>query len=415
MKPNRSLLIITEDSLDSYSPAGERVRHIALASKSLFERVLILTLQGTRKPKKTSISNILNVSLYALNFRRSMPFPISSFFDPVKFLMILFFGFIFSRRLKFSHVVVSMPPLETGLSAWLLARLFQAILVVDLRDDWESAVGSHLARYIPAKLVKLLSKLSDRVYSSSASVFAVTQTIADTVKKRGIKAQMLLVPNGADTSLFTQRNEEARRKIRMKHSLPVDKLVFVYCGSGINPYYRLDLLLASARSLQEDVKDRIFLVFYLYNGSGRLNKMQNSLGIMKSQVEIRDPLPRRRLAEVLGACDVGLVPFDNRAYLLCARSTKLYEYLSTGLYVIASGPRTAELDSFFSENSYLGMFTQSSVEDYVQAFRQVVQNTGGLINERLRAMRYSFIRENYDRQNVMKKAMKTLFSDAPTD
>lgn len=415
MKPNRSLLIITEDSPDSYSPAGERVRHIALASKSLFERVLILTLQGTRKPKKTSISNISNVSLCALNFRRAVPFPISNFFDPVKFLMILFFGFVFSRRLKLSHVVVSMPPLETGLSAWLLARLFRATLIVDLRDDWESAVGSQLTRYIPAKLVELLSKLSNRVYSFSASVFAVTQTIADIVKKRGIKVQTLLVPNGADTSLFTPRNEEARRKIRMKHSLPVDKIVFVYCGSGINPYYRLDLLLASARSLPEEVKDRIFLVFYLYNGSGHLKKMQNLLGIVKSQVEIRDPLPRRRLAEVLGACDVGLVPFDSRAYLLCARSTKLYEYLSTGLYVIASGPRAAELDSFFSENSYLGMFTQPSVEGYVHAFRQVAQNIGCMVNERLRATRYSFIRENYDRQNIMKKAMKTLFSDATRD
>lgn len=415
MKPNRSLLIITEDSPDSYSPAGERVRHIALASKSMFKRVLILTLHGTRKPKKTGLGNISNVSLYALNFKRAMPFPISNFFDPVKFLMVLCFGFIFSRRLKLSHIVVSMPPLETGLSAWLLARQFQARFVVDLRDDWESAVGAQLTRYIPARLVKLLSKLSDRVYSSSACVFAVTQTIADTVKKRGIKTQTLLVPNGADTSLFTPRNKEARRRIRMKHCLPVDKLVFVYCGSGINPYYRLDLLLASARSLPEGIKDRIFLVFYVYNGSGHLRKMQNLLGILKNQVEIRDPLPRRRLAEVLSVCDVGLVPFDSRAYLLCARSTKLYEYLSTGLYVIASGPRAAELDSFFSENSYLGMFTQPSVEGYVQAFRQFVQNTCGLFNERFRAMRHSFIRKNYDRQTVMKKAMKTLFSDTSTN
>ncbi len=409
MRPKSSLLIMTEDSPESYSPAGERVRHMALASRPLFENVLVLTLHGVRKPTKPKKGS--NLLLYTVNFTRAAPFPISSFFDPVKFVMLLVHGLAQARHYKPSLIVVSMPPLEAGMSGWFLAKLLRVKLIVDLRDDWESAIRSKLTRYIPFQLIKILSRFAREIYSFSVNISVVTQSIADAVHKRGIATPTILVPNGADTAIFLPKLRENRIKTRQKYALPPDKILMICSGSGINPYYRLDLLLLSMRSLPSEMTKKLLLVFYLYNGIERLRDVKARLRISDELVEIRGPLPRRNLAEILASCDVGLVPFDDNPYLLCARSTKLYEYLSTGLYVISSGPKGGELDAFFSPNPQLGYFTQPAVEDFVDAFLQVVENAENLFGSKYRNLRHSFIRENYDRQKIMTKSMETAYTD----
>lgn len=381
---------------------------MASAGRHTFEKTVVLSLGG-KDEERRKLDSDSTVSLYSINFVRAAPFPISGFFDPVKFLMLLAHGLKLSRRFRPSHIIVSMPPLEAGASAWLLAKLLQAKLVVDLRDDWESAVRSQLRRYFPSLLIKLLSRSAGEIYSFSKGIFVVSQPISDAVRSRGIKTSTALVPNGADTAIFVPERKETLMKTRLKYALPTDKFVAVYSGSGINPYYRLDLIMLSVKSLPQDLRKKFFFVFYVYNGLEGLREIKSRLRLPDDLLEVRGPLPRRSLAEVIGACDIGLVPFDEGDYLLCARSTKLYEYLSAGLYVVSSGPNKGELDLFFSPNPNLGLFTKPSVEGFAQAFRQVAENAETLFAYGLRAFRHSFIRENYDRQNIMKKAMTTLF------
>lgn len=408
MKQNRtSFLIITGDSPESFSPAGERLRYLALASGSKVSKVVVLALQKTKR--KQQKRNESEVSLYTINFSRAVPFPFSVLFDPVKVMILLVHSLILYNRIKPSHVLASMPPLETGLSALILAKLKHIKLVIDLRDDWESAASAQLKCYFPKAFVTILSIIAKKIYSYACAILTVTETIANSVQNRGIDTNVLLVPNGADTNVFVPLGQRVRKKIRQEYELPLDKIVVVYCGSGLSPYYRLDLIVSSIRSLSKEVAKNMFFVLYVYNGVDRLNKLQHKLGITDSQLAIRDPLPRSQLAKVLAACEVGVVPFDAKPYLLCARSTKLYEYLSTGLYVICSGPEGGELDALLSSRAELGMFVLPSVENFVKAFNSVSQSDGKLLNEGVKHLRYSFIRKYYDRNTIMNNAMNILF------
>ena len=407
----RSLLVITEDSPKSYMPSGERVRHMALASSFFFQRVIVLSLRGVRKQgwqRQSEHDRNSKVLLYAVNFVRAMLYPLSALFDPVKFLVLLVHGFALSRHYKPLFVVASMPPLETGLSAWLLTKLKTAKLIIDLRDDWESARRAQIGRYFPTGTFGALSIVAKKIYSDALIVLAATSTIAQTIGRRGVATQTLLVPNGADTSIFVPQNESVRKEIRTKYDLPLDKLIIVYCGSGTISYYRLDIVLSCIKFLPQEVKDKIYVVFYVYSGSNQLKRMLSKLGIADKIVDIRDPLPRRSLAQVLAACDVGVVPFDSDAYLLCARSTKLYEYLSSGLYVISSGPKGGELDVFFSANRVLGLFVQLSANDFARSFSHILETAGDLFSDDLRKLRHSFIKKDYDRKSIMKTTMKAL-------
>lgn len=406
-----TLLIITEDSPKSYMPSGERVLHMALASSFFFESVIVLSLRSERKrswQRQRKYDRNSKVLLYAVNFLRAMLYPLSALFDPVKFLVLFAHGFALSKRYKPLFIVASMPPLEIGLSAWLLTKRETPKLIIDLRDDWESARRVQLQRYFPEVTFRALSIVAEKIYSSALVVFAATSTIAHTVRRRGAATQTLPVPNGADTSIFSPQNEGVRKEIRTKYNLPLDKVIIVYCGSGTISYYRLDIILSCVKSLPQEIRNKIHVVFYVYSGSNQLKQMLSKLGIADKNVDIRDPLPRRSLAEVLAACDVGLVPFDSDAYLLCARSTKLYEYLSSGLYVISSGPKGGELDMFFSANPALGLFIQPSVSDFTRSLSHILENTEDMFSDDLRKLRHSFIKRNYDRKSIMETTMKAL-------
>jgi glycosyltransferase involved in cell wall biosynthesis len=405
------LLIISEDSPDSYSPAGERIHHLALAGQKKFSTVTVLTLRQSKTAQNTQKrQSKSSAMLYSVNFTRALPFPLVSFFDPVKMHMLLIHGLLLSHKTKPTYIIASMPPLETGTAAWFIAKTRKAQLIIDIRDDWESAVGTQLKRYFPKQLIRFLSATAQKIYTSAQAVFAVTEIISDTLRKKGVTTHLSLIPNGADSTVFKPQPEKMRTEIRTQYALPKDKIIMVYSGSGINPYYRLDLVLAAVKQLPTTTAHKPFFVFYLYNGHAQLNKLKQQLQIPDSQLEIRTPLPRRQLAQVTSACDVGLVPFDAKPYLLCARSTKMYEYLSCGLAVISSGPKGGELDSFFSTHSELGVFMLPTVVNFAQVLAATSEKDKVLLNDDARSLRHEFIRNNYDRQVIMEKALDTLLA-----
>jgi len=400
-------LIIAEHPPGSYSPAGERLRHMALAGGSFFGKTIVLTSGKAEKQGKRDVG--AKVLLYKTGVVRSIPYPISALFDPIKLLAFFIYGLVLSTRYKPSYILASMPPFETGASAWFLARFLHKKLIIDYMDDWESSMRTHLTRYIPAWLMTPIFKFANFIYSFSTVLFVVTPTLANMVRQRRMYASIVLVPNGADILTFFCRDEKFRREIRLRHALPLSKIVITYCGST-NPYYRLDKVLLGAKSLPDDVKEKIFFVFYLYSGIEHYRKLQALLKIPDELVEIRGPLPRSDLSEVMAACDVGLVPFDDKPFLLYAMSTKLYEYLSVGLYVISSGPREGELQSFLSQNLSCGIFVQPRVEDFVRVFLRVVNGDEDLFEDKSRNSRHSFIAKNYDSRKIMAKAMACLSS-----
>jgi len=397
-----SLLIMSEDSPESFSPAGERIKHLALgmASKGVFDKVIVLT--SSTKGQAHQAARRSGVLLYTINSAMRVPFPISAYVNPLKLLMFLVYGAFVSKIEKTRYIIASMPPVETGLSAWILSKALGAKLIIDLRDDWEASLESQVTRYIPRQLFTPLFKLATITYSSALCVLVITATLENTVRKRVSQTPTILAPNGADTSIFKPQKEEVRRGLKARYSLPQNKIIMTYCGSGINPYYRLDIVLQAVKSLPDTLKNRMFCVFYLYNGQSHYKKLKNQLDISDDLVEIREPLPRSSLSGVMAACDIGLVPFDDKRFLLYATSTKVYEYISAGLYVVGSGPPKGELESFFMRNPKLGLFTHAKVQDYARTLAKVLESSLEY-DDGSRNSRHEFISEAYDRQSVMGK------------
>jgi glycosyltransferase involved in cell wall biosynthesis len=401
-------LIIAEHPPESYSPAGERLRHMALAGRSFFRKTIVLTSGKDEKQDRQNVGT--KVFLYKTGVARSIPYPISALFDPIKLLAFFIHGLVLSAQYKPSCIIASMPPIEAGASAWLLAGFLHRKLIIDLRDDWESSLEVQLTRYIPLRLLKLSFKVANSIYSSSKAILVATPTIADILRRRNVHTPIISVPNGANTAIFFPREAKSRREIRLRHALPTDKIVVIYCGSGGNPYYRLDKVLLGVKSLANGVRNSFFFVFYLYNEIEPYRKMKDQLKISDNLVELRGPKPRAILAEIMASCDVGLVPFDDKPYLQCARSAKIYEYLSAGLYVFSHGPKGGELDCLFSHNPQLGKFGLLHSKNSFNAFFHDIRKRARIFDSDSRFARYKFIQENHDRKAIMEKTMRTIRS-----
>jgi glycosyltransferase involved in cell wall biosynthesis len=306
-----------------------------------------------------------------------------------------------------SIIVASMPPLETGGGGWLLGILLRKRLIIDYMDDWESSMKEQLTRYVPSVVMMPAFEFARSIYKTCDGILAATPTLVRRLYQRRVDKQTILVPNGADTEIFSPKDETSRKKIKLNYSLPLSKMVVAYCGST-NTYYRLDLLLISIKSLPNHVKEKMFFVFYLYGDIDRFRRLKNHLGIPDEVLEIRGALPRKALSEVLAGCDVGLVPFDDMPFLLYAMSTKLFEYLSAGVYVVSSGPKGGELDSFFSKNTNCGVFVEPTATDYADTFLEIAESGEDLFDGDNRELRHLFIEENFDSRKIMLYAMDRL-------
>jgi glycosyltransferase involved in cell wall biosynthesis len=412
-KLESSVLIIAPDSPLSFSPAGERVRHLAIASRKFFlKETVVLTLKSMRSKEKPSEMRRANegVSLYDINLKRASPYPFSAYLDPVKLVLLLIYATLLVCRHRPGYVVASLPPLEVGVSAWIASKICHANLIVDLRDDWEKALEVMQRRRIPPALFRPLFKLARRIYFNSTGMLVVTRSLSRTISERGVNTSIIYAPNGADASLFSLQSKKIQRKTRLKYSLPQNKIVVVYAGSGRTSYYRLDLLLLALANVTREIENRGFLVFYVYNDADRLRERAKDLNIPPNILAVREALPREDLAEVLSTCDVGLVPFDDNQFLQYAMSTKFYEYVSAGLYVVCSGPKGGELNMILSNKPYLGTFVQPTVGNFVRSLLRILSSPQDILTDSLRNKRHSFIEELYDRQKIMELAWKDILS-----
>jgi len=147
---------------------------------------------------------------------------------------------------------------ETGLNAdivhihtvglygirFLLSR--KCLVFVSAHVVPDSFVGSLVGAKLWYPFAKMYLKW---FYNRADGVFAVSQEVADQLKKMKVKSPIYVVPNMLDTEAFansTKKKAEARKKLKIDR----DKFVVV-CSGQVQPRKRVDSFLACAKALTE--------------------------------------------------------------------------------------------------------------------------------------------------------------------
>lgn len=230
-------------------------------------------------------------------------------------------------RRRVSVVYASSPQLLAAVAGCVIAKVRRRPFVLEIRDLWpESIVASGNLRR-GSLMHRALEHLERFLYQQASRIVVVTAGWEAHFTDKGIDLSKLSVlTNGTDRGDLAV--EATKEQLRREQG--IEGFTAIYAGAH-GPANGLDQLLDAASVLPD--------VHFLLVGAGAekraLEQRARRDGLLN--VTFKEPVPKRRLGDLLGACDVGLhvlAPWDLLTQGLSPN--KLFDYMAAGLPVVSN-------------------------------------------------------------------------------
>jgi glycosyltransferase involved in cell wall biosynthesis len=227
-------------------------------------------------------------------------------------------------------VVVSSPTLFSIGSAWLLARLKRARLIVEVRDLWP-AIFVELGVLTNRRLIGLLERLELAAYAAADQVVVVSDGFRANLIDRGVPAAKVhTIRNGVSLSRF-RADSPGHQETRVRLGVPPGDCLVLYAGThGIS--HALPSVAEAAALLADDPVQ----VAFVGDGSDkpRLERRVVQLGL--DNVTLAPAVPPDQVPGLLAAADICLVPLRDVPLFASFIPSKMFEYLAAAKPVIGS-------------------------------------------------------------------------------
>lgn len=301
-------------------------------------------------------------------------------------------------------VVISVPPGDTALGVYVVAKLFRIKRIIfDYRDEWEDHIIKKSKSVVYARLYMQLKNLMTRCYSNSELVLTVTDPLAQSLSSRGVY-NVKLVTNGADSKVFKPL---AKDILRTKCGFNQYDFIFVYSG-GIGVYYKLDLVIKAAEKVIRNQKN-VKVIIVGYGAKDDLNSIFDLIarrGLQNNIFYLGKKLDKKELVEVLAASDVGIIPYDSNPLWRNSLPSKSLEYFACGLPVIATVHRDSLLAKLILENN-IGIISEPEDTDKLAYNLEKICSDPIFLNEAgKRAV--SLIKEKFERNKIAEELVNSL-------
>lgn len=249
----------------------------------------------------------------------------------LSYMIMAVFAGIFLVRGRYNVIFASSPPLFVGAAAIVIRFIRRVPMVFEVRDLWpESAVALGELRSLKAQ--KLATRLEERCYRSARLVVAVTEGIKTRLAHRGVPpAKLALIPNGANTELFSPRARDA--DLRVKLGIAEDAYVAIYTGL-LGLVADLDTVLEAAQLLKSE-PDIVFLI--IGDGPRREVLLEKAEQMRLTNVDFHPAVEERELPRFLSVADVGLHANPDLEICRGGLPVKLFSYMASGLPVLLAG------------------------------------------------------------------------------
>lgn len=226
-------------------------------------------------------------------------------------------------------VVVSSPTFFSIFSAWALAKLKRARLVLDIRDLWP-AIFVELGVLTNRRVISVLEALELWAYRQADHVVVVSEGFRDDLLRRGVpEEKVTTIRNGADLTKFHPGGdpEAGRRMLQVRP----DTVLVLYIGAhGIS--HGLSAVLDAATRLQDEP------IHFAFVGEGAMKAklVEASSAANLRNVSFHDGVPRDQVPCLLAAADICLVPLRDVPLFSTFIPSKIFEYFAAGKAVVGS-------------------------------------------------------------------------------
>jgi glycosyltransferase involved in cell wall biosynthesis len=227
-------------------------------------------------------------------------------------------------------VVVSSPTFFSIGSAWLLARLKRARLVLEIRDLWP-AIFTELGVLTNRRVIGLLERLELAAYAAADEIVVVSQGFRDNLISRGVPpGKIHTIRNGTSPGRFDPARPPDPAVRTTLGASPGDCLVLYLGTHGISQGLP-GIADAAARLSAHPVH---FAFVGEGADKGRLERKAASLGLRN--VTLRPGVPHEDVPALLAAADICLVPLRDVPLFATFIPSKMFECLAAGKAVIGS-------------------------------------------------------------------------------
>ena len=222
-------------------------------------------------------------------------------------------------------VFATSTPLTIAIPGMIAQRLKRAPLVFEIRDLWPAAPIALGALRNPL-LIAASEWLERLIYDRAEQVVVLSEGAREALLADGVPAgKLVFVPNASDLDLFRPGNVD--EDFRREHGLE-GKFVGLYTGA-MGRANGLDQLVDAGAELARAGRDDIALVAI---GDGRerprLEARVRELGL--DNVRFLSPVPKNRLAAIVGAADAALTLFAPGPALEANSPNKFFDSLAAG-------------------------------------------------------------------------------------
>jgi glycosyltransferase involved in cell wall biosynthesis len=227
----------------------------------------------------------------------------------------------------------------------LIPRLFGAKLILDVHDPMPEFFMSKFNVNDKAATVGLM-RAQERISTRLAhAVIAANPHFKQRLERRGVSEEKItVVMNIPDTSIFDRRRYPRKGRNRGK------PFTLLYPGT-IAPRYGLDVAIRAVGLLQSRIPNlRLVIVGDHVDYVGELTHLAMGLGLA-DRVQIRPPVPIEEVPRLMSEADAGLYPALPDPHMNIATPSKVLEYATMGLPIVAS--RLQVLEDMFADEDLL--------------------------------------------------------------
>jgi glycosyltransferase involved in cell wall biosynthesis len=226
-------------------------------------------------------------------------------------------------------------------------------------------------------------------------VYAVSETLSRTLREKKCAAQVIAVPNGASSKLIkVADNSTAGQK---------KKIRFVYLGTLIK-YYDFEIIIAAFQSFVKRGYDSELHFF----GSGMMEDQVKKISSGDSRIVFHGRYKKKNIGKLLDRkTDIMVLPPKVKSDMALSGglSTKLFEYLSLSIAIVAPG--MGEVNNILKDKKNAVLYEHDSEESLVNAFELIV--TQPQLREKIAKNAYNDFLENHTWKARMSELTQAMY------
>ena len=243
--------------------------------------------------------------------------------------------------------VHSVPDFEVA-AAWL-PKLMGSKVILDVHDLVPELYSSKFNVAPDSFIKKLLIGLERISARFSDHVIIANHLWQQTMQSRSVEpVKCTAILNFPDPHIFYRRGR-ARSD---------NKLILLYPGT-LNSHQGLDIAIRAFARIKDQALEAEFHIYGRGPEKTALLRLISELHL-EDRVFVKDPVPLTQIAEIMENADLGVVPKRKSSFGNEAFSTKIFEFMTLGVPVLAADTR---IDRYYFNDSIIRFFRSEDEVD----------------------------------------------------